>query len=129
MNMKVLDARFVKEFVDMADDGYSNGYHERNGGNLSYRIKPEEMYEGEIGRIAGVRFVESSEAAIYTGTENDCPSGLAVFGCLFLAEGAYGVTEVTGGGLQTIIKQLGSAGTSDPLNQRSTVGYTLAAAA
>ena len=91
--------------------------------------KPEEMYEGEIGRIAGVRFVESSEAAIYTGTENDCPSGLAVFGCLFLAEGAYGVTEVTGGGLQTIIKQLGSAGTSDPLNQRSTVGYTLAAAA
>jgi rhamnulose-1-phosphate aldolase len=45
MNMKVLDARFVKEFVDMADDGYSNGYHERNGGNLSYRIKPEEMYE------------------------------------------------------------------------------------
>lgn len=85
--------------------------------------KPEEMYEGEIGRIAGVRFVETSEAAIYTGTENDCPAGLAVFGCLFLAEGAYGVTEITGGGLQTIIKQLGSAGTSDPLNQRSTVGW------
>ena len=34
--------------------------------------KPEEMYEGEIGRIAGVRFVESSEAAVYTGEENDC---------------------------------------------------------
>ena len=85
--------------------------------------KPEEMYEGEIGRIAGVRFVESSGAAIYTGTENDCPAGLAVFAPLFLAEGAYGVTEVTGGGLQTIIKQLGSAGTSDPLNQRSTVGW------
>ena len=41
--------------------------------------KPEEMYEGEIGRIAGVRFVESSEAAIYTGTENDLRSG-----CLWL---------------------------------------------
>ena len=91
--------------------------------------KPDEMYEGEIGRIAGVRFVESSEAAVYTGAENDCPDGLAVFGCLFLADGAYGVTEVTGGGLQTIIKQLGSAGTSDPLDQRSTVGYTLAEAA
>ena len=36
---------------------------------------------------------------------------------------AYGVTEVTGGGLQTIIKQLGSAGTADPLDQRSTVGW------
>ena len=85
--------------------------------------KPDEMYEGEIGRIAGVRFVETSEAAIYTGAENDCPEGLAVFGCLFLADGAYGVTEITGGGLQTIIKQLGSAGTADPLNQRSTVGW------
>ena len=84
---------------------------------------PETMYAGEIGRIAGCRFVETSEAAIYTGTENDCPAGLAVFGCLFLADGAYGVTEVSGGGLQTIIKQLGSAGTADPLNQRSTVGW------
>ena len=91
--------------------------------------KVDEMYEGEIGRIAGVRFVESSEAAVYTGAENDCPAGLAVFGCLFIADGAYGVTEVTGGGLQTIIKQLGSAGSADPLNQRSTVGYTLAFAA
>ena len=84
---------------------------------------PENMYQGEIGRIAGVRFVETSEAAVYKGTENSCPAGLAVFGCLFIAQGAYGVTEVTGGGLQTIIKQLGSAGTADPLDQRSTVGW------
>ena len=84
---------------------------------------PENMYEGEIGRIADVRFVETSEAAVYKGTENDCPANLAVFGCLFLAQGAYGVTEVTGGGLQTIIKQLGSGGTADPLDQRSTVGW------
>lgn len=84
---------------------------------------PENMYQGEIGRIAGVRLVETSEAAVYKGTENSCPTGLAVFGCLFIAQGAYGVTEVTGGGLQTIIKQLGSAGTADPLDQRSTVGW------
>ena len=84
---------------------------------------PENMYQGEIGRIAGVRFVETSEAAVYKGTENSCPTGLAVFGCLFIAQGAYGVTGVTGGGLQTIIKQLGSAGTADPLDQRSTVGW------
>lgn len=83
----------------------------------------ENIYEGEIGKIAGVRFVETSEAAIYTGTSNDCPDGLAVFGCLFIASGAYGVTEVTGGGLETIIKQLGSAGTADALNQRSSVGW------
>ena len=79
------------------------------------------LYEGEIGEIAGVRFVQTSEARIYKG--EDCPSGLAVFGTLFLADGAYGVTEVTGGGLQTIVKQKGSAGTADPLDQRSTVGW------
>jgi rhamnulose-1-phosphate aldolase len=27
----------------MADDGYQQGWHERNGGNLSYRLKPEEV--------------------------------------------------------------------------------------
>jgi N4-gp56 family major capsid protein len=83
----------------------------------------ENLYTGEIGRIAGVRFVQTSEAKIYAGTADECPTGLAVFGCLFLGQGAYGVTEVTGGGLETIVKQLGSGGTSDPLNQRSTVGW------
>ena len=33
------------------------------------------------------------------------------------------MTEVTGGGLQTIVKQKGSAGTADPLDQRSSVGW------
>ncbi len=41
--MKVLDAEFVKGFIRMADDGWQQGWHERNGGNLSYRIKPEEV--------------------------------------------------------------------------------------
>lgn len=41
--MKVLDAEFVKGFMRMADDGWQQGWHERNGGNLSYRIKPEEV--------------------------------------------------------------------------------------
>ena len=76
--------------------------------------KPENLYEGEIGEIAGVRFVQTTEAKIY---EN------GVFGSLFLGEGAYGVTEITGGGLQTIVKQKGSAGTADPLDQRSSVGW------
>lgn len=72
------------------------------------------IYEGELGKIGGVRFVESSEAKVY---EN------GVFGCLFIADGAYGVTEITGGGLTTIIKQKGSAGTADPLDQRSSIGW------
>ena len=75
---------------------------------------PENIYNGELGKIGGVRFIESSEAKVYEG---------GVFGCIFLADGAYGVTEITGGGLQTIIKQKGSAGTADPLDQRSSIGW------
>ena len=76
--------------------------------------KPDNLYEGEIGEIAGVRFVQTTEAKIYSG---------GVFGTLIFGEGAYGVTEITGGGLQTIVKQKGSAGTADPLDQRSSVGW------
>ena len=83
---------------------------------------PENLYTGEIGKMAGVRFVQSTEAKIDKGG-SDNPSGLAVFHCFFIGDGAYGVTEVTGGGLQTIVKQKGSSGTADPLDQRSSVGW------
>ena len=41
--MRVLDAEFVQVFIRMANDGWEQGWHERNGGNLSYRIRPEEV--------------------------------------------------------------------------------------
>ena len=41
--MKFLDAGFVQGFIRMANDGWEQGWHERNGGNLSYRVKPEEV--------------------------------------------------------------------------------------
>lgn len=40
--MRVLDSEFVQGFIRMADDGWTQGWHERNGGNLSYRVKEEE---------------------------------------------------------------------------------------
>ena len=49
--------------------------------------------------------------------------GADVYSTLILGDDAYGVTEITGGGLQHIVKQLGSAGSGDPLNQRATVGW------
>lgn len=77
-------------------------------------VDTENIYEGEIGKIAGVRFVETTEAKIFAGS---------VYSTLILAANAYGVTEIEGGGLRTIIKQKGSAGTADPLDQRSTAGW------
>jgi N4-gp56 family major capsid protein len=49
--------------------------------------------------------------------------GRDIYSTLFLGQNAYGVTSITGGGLTTILKQKGSAGTGDPLDQRSTVGW------
>lgn len=158
------------------------------------------IYDNEIGEIAGIRFVESTESKIFTArplygesntvtvsavdgakitvtdniTEADAmamptksliiggheysilsatpkvgttkatitlrevpsttPSGTLsaggagaesrpVYSTLIMGQNAYGVTEVTGGGLQHIVKQLGSAGSADPLNQRATAGW------
>ena len=41
--MRVLEEPFVQGFLRMADDGWQQGWHERNGGNLSYRIREEEI--------------------------------------------------------------------------------------
>lgn len=88
--------------------------------NVKTYSDPEGIYEGEIGRIEGVRFVETSEAKVFTG---EGAAGRDVYSTLILGADAYGVTEITGGGLQHIVKQLGSAGTADPLNQRATAGW------
>ena len=156
-------------------------------------VDTAEMYSGEIGKIGGCRFVETTEAKIFRGADlaknartlsasaaststnisfdggsvdanalvgryiivgdqkrkvisntttsitvdsavsvkdNDViypgeggAKGRAVYATLVIADNAYGVTEVSGGGLEMIIKQLGSAGTGDPLNQRATAGW------
>lgn len=41
--MKVLETKFMEGFIRCATDGNHYGWHERNGGNLSYRIKDEEI--------------------------------------------------------------------------------------
>ena len=170
---------------------------------------PDGIYEGEIGKIEGVRFVETTEAKIFhapdlviadgsnaavrdltvksasgkvitvtealstnqaaalTGREilvgselmevasaaagaagaatitvKESPAttpaastviypgeggakGRDVYSTLIVGADAYGVTELEGGGLQHIVKQLGSSGTADPLNQRATAGWKL----
>lgn len=94
----------------MRDDEYKEMFKYTNA-------KP--MYEGEIGKFSNVRFVESTEAKIW----NLAGDGVSVFSTLVIGKNAYGTTEIEGGGLQHIVKPLGSSGAADPLNQRSTVGW------
>lgn len=56
--------------------------------------------------------------------------GRSVYCTLVIGENAYGIIDINGSGsVEHIIKQLGSAGTSDPINQRASVGWKAAVAA
>ena len=81
---------------------------------------PASILKGEIGTLGGVRFVQSTEAKIYTGDEGG-KNGEAVFCTLFIGANAYGTTDIAGGGIEHIVKQKGYG--NDPLNQRSSVGW------
>lgn len=87
------------------------------------------IFKGEIGELYGVRFVESSEAKIWVTTtgSGDNAVDTASFGTVIFGDGAYGDVDLEGGNLEIIVKQKGSAGSADPLDQRSTVGWKAAA--
>lgn len=55
-----------------------------------------------------------------TGAGKD---GSAVYCPIFLAANAYGRTKLENGGLEFVVKELGSAGSADPLNQQRTAGW------
>lgn len=85
-----------------------------------------QIFEGEIGKLYGVRFVESTEAKVWAragAVPTGGTYGISVYATLVMGANAYGTTMVEGGGLQSIVKQLGSGGTADPLNQRATAGW------
>ncbi len=63
----------------------------------------------------------AAEDIIYPGEAG--AKGRDVYATLIFGDNAYGVTEIAGGGLQHIVKQLGSAGSADPLDQRGTAGW------
>ena len=65
--------------------------------------------------------VSVSEDDIVYPAEGGAEGG-AVYGCLFLGKGAYGVIDLSEG-TEVIVKPRGSSGTADPLDQRSSVGW------
>ena len=86
--------------------------------DVSKYSNAKQIYAGEIGRLFGVVFVETTEGYVANNS-----SSVPVHHSLIFGADAYGVIDVAGSGvLQTIIKPRGSAGTADPLDQRSTVG-------
>ena len=82
----------------------------------------ENIYTGEVGRLFGVRLVETTEAKVFEGAGAD---GADVASVIVLGQYAYGVTSLKGAKPRVIVKPAGSAGTADPLDQISTVGWKM----
>ena len=70
--------------------------------------------------IAAHQYAAADNAVIYPGEGG--AEGCAVYGCLFVGKGAYGVVDLNDG-TEVIVKPRGSSGTADPLDQRSSVGW------
>ena len=90
--------------------------------NVTQYQDKEKVYSGEVGKLFGVRLVESTEAKVFEGEG----SGDAdVASIIVLGKFAYGITSWRGANPRTIIKGVGSAGTADPLDQINTVGWKM----
>lgn len=78
---------------------------------------PEEIFAGEIGRMHGIRFLESNFAPVIKG-ENDTYATFKTM--IFASKEAFAVLDVEGGGMRTIMKSAAEIG--GPLEQFGTVG-------
>lgn len=79
-----------------------------------------DIMEGEVGSVDEVRLIMSQNAKVFTAGGS---GSVDVHGTIVFGRDYYGVTRVSGQALKNIIKPLGSAGSSDPLDQRSTSGW------
>ena len=82
----------------------------------------ENIFTGEVGRLFGVRFIETTQAKIF---EKAGASSADVASIIVLGQYAYGITSWTSAKPRVIVKPAGSAGTDDPLDQISTVGWKM----
>lgn len=74
------------------------------------------VMDDEVGSIANVRFIMSTEAKTFDGT-----LVTTVHATLVIATRAYAQTRISGEALKNIVKPLGAG--EDPLNQRATSGW------
>jgi len=89
----------------------------------------QHLYRGEIGRIFGARIVTSTNTShqgfgsgLAAGTGAGISANASGYRSLMFAPDAYYVTEISDMTAKTFVKQLGSSGALDPVNQIATVG-------
>jgi len=93
--------------ADLMADAEWKAVNQSNNGGAN-------IYKGEIGKLYGVRFIESTNVKTEAGG-----SEITLHNCLFFGKNSYGVVDVDGSGKPSlIVKQ-----PTDALDQVSTIGW------
>lgn len=80
----------------------------------------EQIFNGEIGELHGVRFIEDTFAPVFKGTDH-AGASTAIYATYFFGKDAFGIIDPEGGALEMIVHDKDEIG--GPLNQFSTIGY------
>lgn len=102
---------------DLQGDTTTGGWIDANKYTDANAVK---LLNGEIGKLYGVRFLETSNGAVIAGSSTYVGSA-TIYVASFFGRDAFGVTELQN--LKTYIKDFGSAGAADPTNKIATAGW------
>lgn len=106
---------------DLQSSLTGNSWLEINKGTSDASVG--QLYRGEIGRVFGARLVTSTNTKRLVGAAGQgLSTAVSGYRSFMFAPDSYYVTEVNDMTAKTFVKQLGSGGSLDPLNQVATVG-------
>lgn len=96
----------------------------------AYQNSKETMWQGEVGKINGVKFLTSSNIPKHQGGSLSATTmgQFSMIHNILLAPDCLACTEIDGN-IKTYRKEAGSSGSVDPLNQVASVGWKYTAAA
>lgn len=101
--------------VESLDDGVGNKFVNAQDYNSQ-----RSLWTNEYGSFKQFTFIGNNQTSTAVNTAGT-PQTISL--SLVFGHGAYHTTKIGASDVEIIIKPLGSAGTSDPLNQRSTIGW------
>ncbi len=118
-NAKTIDQGYFYGFInhnvayDLQKDPLWQDVSKYNGGT--------NIQKGEIGKLHGVRFIDTTNTQILTNANN-----IDIHSTVIVAKDAYGCVDLEGGNSSSpkvIVKDAGSSGSADPLEQRASAGW------
>ena len=92
--------------------------------DVSKYAKPEQMVKGELGKMHGMKFFESTNLSIVDSSAT-ADKKISVHIAYAYGKDSYACVDLEGGAgkPEIIVKPNGSAGSADPLDQRASAGW------